>query len=87
MFQLPQTSRVMEEFHDLCAEFQLEAKIESLPNPSDMTVLRVITFQSFSEDTIKVIREDGQYVIIPARGTVQVMLQQYELPPRFERIE
>ena len=87
MFQLPKIDRAMEEFHNLCSDFQLEAKMESLPNPSNMSILRVITFQSFSEDAIKVVREDGQFVIIPARGTVQVMLNEYELPPTFERIE
>jgi len=86
MFPL-QNNRAMEEFHDLCAQFHIEAKIEALPNPSDYGMIRIFTFQSFNDDTIRVILEHGDTVMLPARGTVQIMLLLHELPPTFERIE
>lgn len=87
MFQLPQAHQELEEFHELCTQFHLEAKLEALPNPRDMTMLRVITFQSFGDEIVRVIQDDGNSVTIPARGTAQVMLQPYEQLPKFERIE
>lgn len=87
MFQLSRPDKAMEEFYQHCTQFKVEFKVESLPNPSDFSLLRVMTIQSHNDDVIKVVREDGDHLLLPARGTVQVMLHQYELPPTFERIE
>lgn len=82
-----QQDRAMEEFRELCTEYHIEAKIEALPNPSTLGILRVITFQNFGEEVIRVLSQTGQSVYLPAKGTTQMMLGPDEPPPTFERIE
>ena len=80
-------SLISEEFNQLCVEFHVEASVQSLPNPGNLNMLRVMSIQSFGEQIVKVIQGNGQIHMIPAKGKIQFMLLPDEPLPTFERME
>jgi hypothetical protein len=80
-------SVVSDEFNQMCVDFHVEATVQPFPNPGNLTSTpRMITFRSFAAETLKVVRKD-KVDLIPAKGTVQLMLQADEPLPKLERIE
>lgn len=78
---------VSDEFNQMCVDFHVEATVQVFPNPGNLkSAPRMITFRSFVNETIKVVR-GAKIDLIPAKGTVQVMLQHDEPLPKLERME
>lgn len=72
----------------MCARFKVETQIQALPNPGDVyRAMRLITFRNFSNDTLKLIQFDEQQQthLIPAKGSVVVMLGPQESLPKIEK--
>jgi hypothetical protein len=81
-------SLVSDDFNQMCTDFQVEATIQAFPNPGEMSkAMRLITFQSYSKHTIKIIQSRGKENFIPAKGSCQVMLQADDPLPMLEKVE
>ena len=80
-------SLVSDEFNQMCVDCSVEATIQALPNPGNLTkAMRVITFRNFKDTDVKIIRI-GKIDFIPAKGTAQIMLGPDEPLPTLERTQ
>lgn len=80
-------SLVSDEFNKMCVDCHVEATVQSFPNPGNMqNVMRLVTFQNFNLETVKVIRPN-KIEMIPGKGSIQVMLMPDEELPTLERME
>jgi hypothetical protein len=87
---LKSPSLVSDEFNGMCVEFKVEAQVQVLPNPGNIRrSMRLITFRNFNDYTLKVVQFDAkqQVHMIPAKGTIQVMVAPDEQLPKIERTD
>jgi len=80
-------SLISDEFNQLCIDNHIEATVQAYPNPGNLqNAVRLITFRNFNAVTVKVI-QSNKVQMIPATGTLQIMLLPDEPLPSFERME
>jgi hypothetical protein len=81
---------VSEAFNDMCTAAHVEAVVKASPNPGDpYHAMRLVTFRSFSSEVVKVTQFNRrtQEHLIPAKGTLDIMLAPNEPLPIVERNE
>lgn len=80
-------SLVSEEFNQMCIDNHVEATIQAFPNPGSLQQgMRLITFRNFNDTTVKV-TWSNKMQMVPAKGTLQVLLPPDEPLPNIERME
>jgi len=81
-------SLVTEEFNSKCTEYRIEARIQVYPNPGSPTqAMRLITFTNFNNEALMILQQDRRKRkhILPARGTLEVLIAADEPLPEIQR--
>lgn len=85
-----ESPQVLEEFKQLCVDTHVECTFKSLPNPgSPFRSFRMLEFRSFTQDVIKITQQNKNSTVhlIPAMGSVQMILQSDESLPNIQKAE
>lgn len=81
-------SLVSEDFNSLCTENRIEAKIQAFPNPGDpLRSMRLITFTNYNNEPLTIVQQDRKKTrhLLPAKGTLDIMLSSDEPLPEIQK--
>ena len=81
-------SLASEDFNRLCTENRVEAKIQAYPNPGNpFRAMRLITFTNFNNEPMTIVQQNVRKKrhLLPAKGTLDIMLAPDEPMPEIEK--
>jgi hypothetical protein len=81
-------SLVSEDFNRLCTENRIEARVQAFPNPGNpLRAMRLITFTNFNNTSMTIVQQDRRKKrhLLPAKGTLEVLLAPDEPMPEIEK--